>query len=50
VSLDRAASAGQISVTIDLNSIDFGQDKLNEWARGPDFFDTAKFPEASHQE
>jgi polyisoprenoid-binding protein YceI len=48
VILDRAASAGQINVTIDLNSIDFGLDKLNAWAIGPDFFDTAKFPVATY--
>jgi polyisoprenoid-binding protein YceI len=48
VVLDKAASAGQINVTIDLNSIDFGQDKLNAWATGPDFFDTVKFPEATY--
>jgi polyisoprenoid-binding protein YceI len=48
VVLDRAASAGHINLTIDPNSIDFGQDKLNAWATGPEFFDTAKFPEATY--
>lgn len=48
VVLDRAAGAGQIKVAIDLSSIDFGQDKLNAWATGPEFFDTARFPEATY--
>ncbi len=48
VDLDRAAGAGQIKVVIDLSSIDFGQDKLNAWATGPEFFDAARFPEATY--
>lgn len=48
VTLDRAAKTGSVDVTIDLTSIDFGEDKLNEWARGADFFDTAKNPTATY--
>ena len=39
VTLDRDAKKGTVDVEIDLSSIDFGQDALNEWARGKDFFD-----------
>jgi polyisoprenoid-binding protein YceI len=48
VTLDRDAGKGNVKVDIDLNSIDFGQEKLNEWARGKEFFDTAGHPQASY--
>ena len=41
VVLDREAKRGSVDVTIDLASIDFGMDKLDEWARGKDLFDAA---------
>lgn len=49
VKLDKAAGKGDVDITIDLDSIDFGQDKLSEWARSKDFFDTAKFPQAIYK-
>lgn len=48
VTLDRAAETGSVNVAIDLDSIDYGQDELNKWARGPQFFDTAKYPQATY--
>ena len=48
VTLDKAAGRGTVEVAIDLSSIDFGHDKLNEWARSPEFFDVAKYPQASY--
>jgi polyisoprenoid-binding protein YceI len=48
VVIDRAARGGNVNVTIDLDSIDFGHDKLNAWATSPEFFNTAKFPEATY--
>ncbi len=47
VVLDRAAKTGTIDVTVDVGSIDFGMDKLNEHARSPDMFDVAKYPTAT---
>jgi polyisoprenoid-binding protein YceI len=44
--LDREAGSGRVEVTVDLASIDFGQDALNEWARGKDFFEVASHPTA----
>jgi len=44
---DRAAKTGTVEVTIDASSIDFGHDKLNDHARGPDMFDVEKFPTAT---
>jgi len=49
VTLDKAAGRGTVEVTIDLASIDFGHDKLNDWARSPEFFDIARFPQASYK-
>lgn len=49
VVLDREAKTGSIEVTIDLASIDFGFDKLDEWARGKEFFDTGKYPKATYK-
>jgi polyisoprenoid-binding protein YceI len=48
VVLDKAAGTGQVDVVIDPASIDFGHDVLNGWAKGADFFNTAKFPEARY--
>jgi len=44
VSLDRAAKTGSVEIRIDANSVDFGHDKMNEHARGEDFFNVEKFP------
>jgi polyisoprenoid-binding protein YceI len=49
VVLDREAGKGSVDVRIDLDSIDYGQDELNAWARGNEFFDTAKFPKAVYR-
>ena len=48
VTLDRAARSGTVNVTIDLSSIDFGLDALNTWAVGPEFFNTAQYPQATY--
>jgi len=44
--LDRAAATGTIDVTVDTASLDFGNDRLNEHAQGPEIFDAAKYPTA----
>lgn len=49
VTLDKTAGTGAVDITIDTGSIDFGQDALNAWATGPDFFDTAKFGPARYK-
>lgn len=49
VVLDREAGTGSVEVQVELDSIDFGQDQLNAWARGEDFFDTAKHPKATYR-
>lgn len=47
--LDRQAKTGTVEVTMTMDSIDFGHDKMNEHAKSPDMFDVAKFPTATYQ-
>src|SRR6266436_3279793 len=49
VTLDKAANSGTVSVSIDIASIDFGQDELSKEARGPEMFDSAKYPTATYK-
>jgi polyisoprenoid-binding protein YceI len=44
ITLDRAAKTGAVDITVDTSSLDFGNGKLNEHAKGADMFDVAKFP------
>ncbi len=47
--LDRAAKTGSLDITVDINSIDFGHEKMNEHAKKPDIFDVAKYPTATYK-
>ena len=49
VTLYKAAGRGTVDVVIDTASIDFGHDKLNSWAVSAEFFDTAKYPQATYK-
>ncbi|NHZ90700.1 polyisoprenoid-binding protein [Massilia sp. CCM 8733] len=49
VVLDRAAKTGSIDITIDADSIDFGNEKLNKHAKNEDMFDVAKFKEVTYK-
>ena len=44
---DKDAKSGSLDVTVDMNSIDFGNPKLNEHAKSAELFDAAKFPTAT---
>jgi len=46
VTMDRERGEGSVEVTIDLDSVDFGHDTMNSWARGMNLFDTERFPPA----
>src|SRR3546814_10839354 len=51
--LDKAAdtgavTGGMVDITVDLASVDFGHDKLNEHAQGPDLFDVAEYRSEEH--
>ena len=45
---DKDAKAGSIEVTVDMNSIDFGNAKLDEHAKSAEIFDAAKYPTATY--
>lgn len=47
--MDKAAKSGTVEVTIDVDSIDFGNDKLNEHAKSADMFDVVKYPTAVYK-
>ncbi|ULQ45449.1 YceI family protein [Flagellatimonas centrodinii] len=49
VVLDREARTGEVNITIDAASVDFGHDKMNEHARDADFFNVAKYPTISYR-
>jgi polyisoprenoid-binding protein YceI len=48
VTLDKEAQTGTVNVTMDMKTIDFGHQGLNDHAQTPDLFDTAKFPTATY--
>jgi polyisoprenoid-binding protein YceI len=47
ITLDKEASAGTVEVTVDMKSIDFGHQGLNDHAQTPDIFDAAQYPTAT---
>lgn len=47
--LDLAARRGRINIVVDLNSVDFGHAKLNQFMVGPEFFYTAKSRYGTYQ-
>jgi polyisoprenoid-binding protein YceI len=49
IMIDRAAKTGEVDVTVDMASIDFSHEKMNERARSEVFFDVAKFPTATYK-
>lgn len=46
---DKEAGTGSVDIAVDLASIDFGQEQLNAWARGKEFFDVKKHPKAVYK-
>lgn len=44
---DKADGTGSVEVTMQLDSIDFGLDAMNNWAKGKEFFNVKKNPRAS---
>lgn len=47
--LDRAARSGSVQVSVDMSSVDFGLDVMNEKATSAEFFDAAKYPQATYK-
>jgi len=48
ITLDREAKSGTIDVKIDMNSVDFGFDRMNTHAMSGDMFDVQKYPTATY--
>ena len=48
VTFDKAKGSGMLDIAIDIDSIDFGHDQLNDHAKGAEFFDVAKYPQATY--
>lgn len=49
VTLDKAAGNGSVDITVDVASVDFGLDALNDAARGNELFDVGKYPTATYR-
>lgn len=48
ITLDTEAQSGSVNVTVDVTSIDFGHDGLNDHAKSADMFDVENFPTATY--
>jgi polyisoprenoid-binding protein YceI len=46
--IDKDAGSGNVDVSMDMTTIDFGHQGLNDHAQTPDIFDTAQFPTATY--
>lgn len=49
IELDKEKGSGTVEITVDISSIDFGHQKLNEHARSAEIFDAGKFPTATYK-
>lgn len=49
VTLDRAAKSGRVEVQVDAASIDFGHDKMKEFALAADWLNVKKFPTMTYK-
>jgi polyisoprenoid-binding protein YceI len=49
ITIDRAARTGTVEVVIDTASINFGLAAMDEKARSEDFFDVARYPNATYK-
>lgn len=49
ITLDKAGAKGSVDVTVDMASADFGHDKLNEFAKGKELFETGTYPRATYK-
>ncbi len=48
ITLDKEGQTGTVEVTMDMSTIDFGHQGLNDHAQTPDLFDVAQFPTATY--
>lgn len=47
--LDREAGSGSVDIKVDIASVDFGNDAMNEKARSAELFDAGKYPQAHYR-
>ena len=48
IEIDESAQQGSVDIVMDMNSIDFGLNDMNDHAKSDDMFDVAKFPTARY--
>jgi len=48
VRMDREAGSGRLEVVVEIASIDYGLEAMNDKARGPELFDAARWPQARY--
>lgn len=46
--IDREAQTGNVDLTMDMNTIDFGMDAMTDHAKADDILDVAQFPTATY--
>jgi len=49
VVLDRTAKTGTVDITVEIGSINYGHEKMDEHAKSPDIFDAVKYPTAVYK-
>jgi polyisoprenoid-binding protein YceI len=49
ITLDRAKKTGTVDITVDPSSIDFGNQKLDEHAKGKQMFNVEKYPTVTYK-
>ena len=48
VVFDKVAGKGRVEIIVDMDSLDFGHEKMNDYAKKPDVFHVAKYPKATY--
>lgn len=48
ITLDREAKTGSVDIVVDTTSVNFGHDMMDKHAQSQDWFDVAKYPEATY--
>ena len=49
ITLDKSAGSGDVAITIDMTSADFGLDALNAAMQGKEMFEADKYPRATYR-
>ena len=49
IALDKSAHSGDVAITVDMASADFGLDALNKAMQGKEMFEADKYPQATYK-